>query len=209
MDRLQYIQNTNEEWCIKIQCFLIEYPEFIPYINRIPLSPNSPIPYHNVNTLFQAILHYVCAVGVRYEYAMKQWTYIFPCICCDNWETIYENTKNLINDERIQKKKRAIYFDIVDFMQKNNVTHNTIQPSDIIKLKNNVNGIGDGCVAWIKKYFTNDDDCVEYSDICFKKGFINIYGKEKETITIRKKKSKEWISKGYGRIANLMVLIAC
>lgn len=162
------------------------------------------IPYTNVNTLFQAILHYICAVGVRYSYAINQWKLIYPLINTDNWDTIVENMKNMCDDSRIQNKKRIIYYNVCEFMCSNNLTHTTITPTDINLLKQNVKGIGDGCVAWVKKFFTTDDDCVEYTDIYFKKGFENIYGEE--TLTIRRKKAKEWQEKGYGRIANQMVL---
>lgn len=202
--QLQLIQDT--VWADNIQCFMIDYPEFMPYINRIPLSSNYPIPYTNVNTLFQAIVHYICAVGVRYDYALRQWNYIFPFINTTNWTSIMESLHALKNDTFIQPKKRDMYFNLCTVMHENNLTHHTIQPHDIQLLKQHIKGIGDGCVAWIKKYFTTDDDCVEYTDIAFKKGFQHIYGSE--SISLRKHKAKEWISKGYGRIANFMILSA-
>lgn len=204
MDRLQFIQYVNPEWGNTIQCFLMDYPEFMPHINKIPLVPNYPIPYTNVNTLFQAILHYICSVGVRYSYAIKQWTYIFQLINLNNWDDICENMKNICTDTRIQNKKREMYYNVCLFMNVNNLTHITIQPHHIQLIKKNVNGIGDGCVAWIKRYFTTDDDCVEYTDINFKKGFKNIYGSE--SMKMRKDKTKEWTAKGYGRISNYIVI---
>jgi len=80
MLHLQIVQQLNPEWADKICCFLIDYPEFIKYQHLIPHSPNYYIPYTNVNTLFQAILHYICAVGVRYSYAINQWKLIYPLI---------------------------------------------------------------------------------------------------------------------------------
>ena len=204
MERLNLIQTINPEWGSKIQCFLMDYPEFMSHIDKVPMMPNYPIPYTNVNTLFQALLHYICAVGVRYSYAINQWKYIFPLINKNSWEEICENMKKLCDDTRIQNKKRTIYYDVCIFMNLKNLTHDTIQPEDIKLIKENINGIGDGCIAWIKKYFTTDDDCIEYTDIYFKKGFMNIYGNE--TIKMRKAKTKEWTSKGYGRISNYMVL---
>lgn len=204
MSRIQFIQQLNPEWADNICCFLMDYPEFKDYEHLIPLSPQFRIPYTNVNTLFQAILHYICAVGVRYSYAINQWQLIFPLINTENWEDIVENMEKMRDDTRIQNKKREIYYNLCEFMRANNLTHNTIKPADIDLLKQNVNGIGDGCVAWVKKFFTLDDDCVEYTDIYFKKGFKNIYGEE--TLGMRKKKAKEWVLKGYGRIANHMVI---
>jgi hypothetical protein len=59
MERLIYIQNTNPEWANIIQCFMIDYPEFMNMFERIPLSPIQQIPYNNVNTLFYIIIYNV------------------------------------------------------------------------------------------------------------------------------------------------------
>jgi hypothetical protein len=42
---------------------------------------------------------------------------------------------------------------------------------------------------------------IDYSN---KRGFKNLYGTD--TVKLRKNKSTEWVSKGYGRIANYMVM---
>lgn len=193
-------------WHDTICCFLMDYPEFKPVGHLAPSLPNYRIPYTNVNTLFQAIMHYICAVGVRYSYAIEQWKIIYPLINVDTWEDIVKSMKRINDheDPRIQNKKRPIYYNLCVFMSANNLTHTTIIPSNIIDIKQNVSGIGDGCVAWVKKFFTTDDDCVEYTDIIFKKGFKCVYGED--SLAMRKKKTKEWVSKGYGRIANYMVM---
>jgi hypothetical protein len=49
-----------------------------------------------------------------------------------------------------------------------------------------------------------DDDCIEYTDIYFKKGFEKIY--HTESLSSRKQKSQEWQEKNFGRIGNLMIL---
>lgn len=203
MNRLEIISQINPIWAITISCFIEEYPEFKPFVYLAPINPIEPIPYINVHTLFQGIMHYICSVGVRYSYAIKQWEIIYTALNGD-WETILKNVEDLKNNTNIQNKKRNIYYNLCHFMNNNKLNHNNINISHLKLLQANISGIGDGCVAWCKKYFTLDDDCVEYTDIYFKKGFEKIYGTSANSL--RKKKAEEWINKHYGRIGNLMVL---
>lgn len=204
MNRLELISLINPEWSVTISNFMNEYPEFKPYLFMAPINPIEPLPYNNVNTLFQAVIHYICAVGVRYTYAVKQWQLIYPLINCDDWEIILENFINLQNNINIQNKKREIYYNLCQFMNENNINHKNLNVSHLKLLQKNVSGIGDGCIAWCKKYFTLDDDCIEYTDIYFKKGFEKIY--HTDSFASRKHKAKEWQEKKFGRIANLMIL---
>ena len=204
MNRLELISQINPTWAVTINRFMDEYPEFKQYMYIAPLHPIERIPYKNVNSLFQAILHYICAVGVRYTYAVKQWEIIYPLISVDDWGKIKENTFSLTTNTNIQNKKREFYYKLCDFMDKNNLDHKTLNVSHLKMLQKNVSGIGDGCVAWCKKYFTMDDDCIEYTDLFFKKGFEKLY--HTDSLALRKQKAKEWEEKKFGRIGNLMVL---
>jgi hypothetical protein len=204
MNRLELISQVNPTWAITILNFIEEYPEFKPYEYMAPLNPIEPIPYKNVNTLFQSIMHYICATGVRYKYASEQWNMIYPLINNDVWENILENINNLKNNTLIQPKKRNIYYNLCTFMDQNNLTHKNLNLTHLKMLQKNISGIGDSCVAWCKKYFTMEDDCVEYTDINFKKGFEKIY--HESSLTLRKRKAKEWQEKNFGRIGNLMIL---
>ena len=204
MSRLELISQINPIWAVTISNFIEEYPEFKQYVYMAPVNQIEPIPYKNVSTLFQAIMHYICSAGVRYTYAFKQWEIIYPLINLDNWENIIENVMLLRNNTNIQNKKREIYFNLCRFMNENNLTHKTLTVAHLKNLQKNLSGIGEGCIAWCKKYFTIDDDCIEYTDINFKKGFAKLY--KTESIAIRKQKAKEWQEKGFGRIGSLMVL---
>lgn len=204
MNRLEFISQHNPFWAITISNFMDEYPEFKSYLYVAPLNPIEPIPYKNVRTLFEAIMHYICASGVRYDYAVKQWTIIYPLINQEDWNIILENVSNLLTNNKIQNKKREIYYKLCIFMNENNITHKNLDMTHINLLQKNVSGIGVGCVAWCKKYFTFDDDCIEYTDICFKKGFEKVYNTN--SLSVIKQKVKEWQEKGFGRIGNLMIL---
>jgi hypothetical protein len=197
--------NLNDPvWAVTIHRFLTEYPEFQQYINFVPMHSVETIPYNNVNTLFEAVMHYICASGVRYSYACKQWEIIYPLIGNSNdWNSILNNVDAIKFNHAIQPKKREVYNELCKYMNENGLTHTNITVSNLKVISKNVNGIGVGCVAWCNKYFTNDDDCIEYTDINFKKGFIKIYNTDK--LSDRKKKSEEWRSKGLGRIASLFV----
>ena len=204
MNRLEFISQVNPIWAITIYTFMELYPEFRPYEYLVPINPIEPIPYKNVNTLFEGIVHYICSTGVRYSYASKQWELIYPFICCSDWKTIVENSVILKNDPNIQNKKRDIYYNLCHFMDENNINHNNLNISHLKLLQKNISGIGDGCIAWCKKYFTLDDDCIEYTDIYFRKGFEKIY--HTNSIKLRKQKAEEFINHNFGRIGNLMLM---
>ena len=204
MNRIELISQINPVWAVTIISFVDEYPEFKPYMFMAPINQMETMPFTNVNSLFQAVMHYICAVGVRYTYAVKQWELIYPLINLADWEKIVENCASLQNNTNIQNKKREIYYNLCQFMNLNNLTHKNLDVAHLDLLKKNVPGIGDGCVSWCKKYFSLDDDCVEYTDIYFKKGFEKIY--HTESLSQRKQKAKEWKEKGFGRIGNLIIL---
>ena len=204
MSRLELISQINPIWAVTISNFIEEYPEFKQYVYMAPVNQIEPIPYKNVSTLFQAIMHYICSAGVRYTYAFKQWEIIYPLINLDNWENIIENVMLLRNNTNIQNKKREIYFNLCRFMNENNLTHKTLTVAHLKHLQKNISGIGEGCIAWCKKHFTLDDDCIEYTDIGFKKGFNKVYNTD--LLALRKRKATEWQEKGFGRIGSLMVL---
>lgn len=204
MNRLELISQINPAWAVNIYSFIEAYPEFAPYIYLAPINKTEPIPYQNVNTLFEAIMHYICAAGVKYTYAINQWQIIYSLICCNKWNTIIDNFKNIHTNTNIQNKKRDIYYKLLEYMNNNNLNHENLNVQHLELLKKNVSGIGDGCIAWCKKYFTSDDECVEYTDINFKKGFEKIYNTN--SIAQKKQKAIEWQQRGFGRIGNLMVI---
>ena len=204
MNRIHIISQINPEWAVTIYNFIERYPEFKQYEYLVPIHPIEPIPYDNVNTLFDAIMHYICAVGVRYTYAVKQWELIYPLINYNDWEKIMENSINLRNNINIQPKKREIYYNLCQFMNQNNINHKNLNLSHLKLLQKNISGIGVGCIAWCKKYFTNDDDCIEYTDIYFKKGFKKVYNTD--SLSQRKRQAGEWENNNVGRVANLMLI---
>jgi len=201
--RLQIISLIDTKWANHIYKFIQEYPEFIPYVYVAPLYKLEPIPYPHISSLFHGIIHYICSAGVRYSYASKQWDYIHTFLNHDSWDTIMNSIYQLSIDKNIQPKKRLIYFNLCQVMNKHNLNHMNITISHLKLLQKEVKGIGPSCVAWCKKYFTMDDDCIEYTDIGFITGFNHLY--QTHNIITRKQKIKEWIDKGFGRIANLMV----
>lgn len=204
MERLQIISQINPVWAVTISLFIEMYPEFKEYQYLAPIYQVEKMPYPNVNTLFEAIMFYICSSGVRYTYAENQWANIYPLLNTDDWKAIMEASIFLKNNSKIQNKKKEIYFNLCYFMNENNLTHTELNISHLDLLRENVLGIGDGCVAWCKKYFTIEDDCVEYTNINFKKGFQKVYNKD--TLALRKQKTKEWQQNGFGRIGSLMVI---
>ncbi len=201
MERIEFISETDPMWAMTIINFFNDYPEFVKYAYMVPLLRRETMPYKNVNNLFEGLLYYVCCAGVRFAYALNQWELIYPIIHSGELSTIIEN---IDNNNKIQPKKKGIYLSICRFMRDNGITKNTITIQNVEQIKDCVVGVGDGCIAWCKRYFSDDDDWVEYSDGYFVAGFEIMYGTK--SVSARKKKAKEWISKGYGRISSLMVM---
>ncbi len=79
-----------------------------------------------------------------------------------------------------------------------------INKEDIKDMKEDVKGVGEGCVGWSVRYYSLDDDCVECSDGYFVKGYKILYENVNKSNMI--KRVNIWKEKGYGRIANLMVM---
>jgi hypothetical protein len=188
------------EWSATVQRFFIEYPEFQEYRHLVPLRPKESIPYDNVKTLFESIVHYIASAGVRYTYAYNQYQMIYQRMQVSD---PIEILKELETDPKVQPKKRPIYSGLASYMTRKGLTTETLRMEHMKDLAMSVKGIGPGCVAWCKKYFTQDDDCIEYTDINFMKGFKVLYGEHK--LKDRKLKSDEWKAKGFGRLVNVFV----
>lgn len=75
-ERILYMLQTNPRWADTVLRFVDSYPEFIPYMDRVPVCSNHTMPYEGVTTLFLGLMHYVCSAGVRYDYALAQWRQI-------------------------------------------------------------------------------------------------------------------------------------
>ena len=201
MERIEFISENDPMWAMTIINFFNDYPEFVKYAYMVPLFRAESMSYKNVNNLFEGLLFYVCSAGVRFAYALKQWEILYPIIYSGDLSAVIEK---LEQNDKIQPKKKAIYLSICEFMRDNGILRSALTIQNVEQIKGCVSGVGDGCVAWCKRYFSNDDDWVEYSDGYFVTGFEIMYGTK--SATARKKKADEWISKGYGRISSLMVM---
>ena len=109
---------------------------------------------------------------------------------------------DIANDVRIQPKKRTIYAHICEYVAFELGGEVTVE--NIYKLKENISGIGDGCIAWCNRYFTDSPDCIEYTDIKFKKGFENMYHVHEKAFM--RNKIHFWKKHKHGRIANIMIM---
>ncbi len=199
MRRMEWISENDCEWGSKIIDFMSENDEFKKYGYMIPLLRREAVPYKNVNNLFEGLMFYVCGAGVRMQYATSQWEIIYPIVQSNDVKSIMEKIEE---NTKIQKKKKETYLCILRFMEKNNIERENISLENIKKMREEVKGVGEGCVGWCVKYYSLDDDCVECSDRYFVKGYKILYG----NMSNMRKRVNIWKEKGYGRIANLMVM---
>lgn len=202
IDRIEMISIVNPKWAVKITQFLENFPEFKKYrgiasMTEKAVSSNEewmPI------TLFENLIYYICSSGVRYSYAVNQFKIIIKYLRCGDWNYITGNLYNFLNNNNIQPKKKSIYWNTLLWMHNNGINNNTITYEHILVMKNQISGIGDGLVAYITSQFTNSDNCLEYTDIIFCKGFEKVYGTKNKSII--KQKCQDYTNKGFGRVAN-------
>jgi len=203
MDRLHQIAILNPEWAVTISEFVTKYPEFKKYLYLAPISPVIRMHIPEIKTLFECLIWYVCQAGVKYDYAETQLYIILPLIKHTNWDIILQNLISLNTNTNIQAKKRKIYFDIANYMQSHNITHDTITIADLVDMSRRKIGVGESCVGFCKCRFSNDNDGVEFTDMYFVRAYKKIYGTDNK-ISI-KATVDDWKANGFGRIGNMMM----
>lgn len=203
MDRLEFIALSNPEWAVRISEFLEKFPEFNRF-RRIASATERVVKFDEdwePKTLFEFVIYYVCSAGVRYTYAVEQYKKIVSFLRSDTWVNINANLYNfLISNVNIQQKKKQIYWDIFCWMGSKGIYNNTLTIDQALSMKNDIKGLGEGYYASIKSNYTNDDDCLEYTDIGFIKGFQKLYGKTDKKFMMSK--LREYINQDCGRVAN-------
>ena len=202
-DRLKFIEKNNPEWALKIQQFITRFPEFNRYRN-IASATDRPSVQNNENwmpiSLFEHVIYYVCCSGVRYSYAIKQFSTIIDFLRSNTWQSMNEGLYNFIVKNNIQNKKREIYWNIFSWMIKYGITNSTLTIDHITYMKNEINGLGDGFLGYMNENFSKNDDCIQYTDTNFINGFYKVYGRNDSSFI--KQKCLQYSQSGFGRVAN-------
>lgn len=214
IDRLEYIAIDDPEWAFKLSDFMIKFPEFAKFR---AISPKSSILSSEIwmpKTLFENIIYYAAASGVRYDYALDQFKDIVSFIRNENWgnsntrwENVNANLYGYLNRSTMTLKRKTLYWDIFCWMGNRKITDQNLTVKDALLMKSDIKGLGDGYYAYIKKMFTTDDDCIEYTDRNFIKGFDKVYGKTDPRFI--QEKISQFLNCGFGRIANLFMFQIC
>lgn len=202
IDRIEFIAINNPEWAYKISQFINMFPEFNKY-RHIASTTDKPINRKEdwmPITLFENVFYYVCISGVNYKYAIKQFKIIVSFLRSGDWITLNSTLYNFLINNEIQSKKRDIYWNIFVWMSKYSLTNTILQIEHIPYMKNEIFGLGDGFVAYMNTNFTDNDKCLEYTDINFIKGFKKVYGTD--DITFIRNKCNEYLKNGFARVAN-------
>jgi hypothetical protein len=93
--------------------------------------------------------------------------------------------------DQLQPKKRAIYSDIWTVVKEIGPLNYRLEHLLGTKIK----GVGVGCVAQLKQFWSSDPDAVEISDRGFIAGFTKVYNLDKKpTPSQIKKKVETWKS---------------
>jgi len=182
-DRLEVIFSTNPTYGCRIIDFISKNPEFESIAYLFPLTDK--LICFNKDTdpkcMFEFLLYYIAEAGVNANYGHQQYL------------IIRQNFNNL-NLSNIQPKKKQVYIDINNYLLKRNIKPNELKLEDIVDLKNNVKGVGDGCLTFLYTIYDTDKVTLpNYSDIGFKKGYQKFYKLDyRPTKAEIIKKSKGW-----------------
>lgn len=215
VDRLEFIAMTNPEWAEKIHYFLETHPEFQPY-RRIAPSTEKAVLLNEEwcpKNMFEHAIYYAAAAGVNVKYANDQFKDIVSFLRSGQgsddkkWEDINSRLYMFLNTNSIQPKKKQVYWDMFCWMGNYKVTNSTLTLSHLEQMQVDVKGLGPGFLAQMRGQYSNNDSCMEYTDIGFKKGFKKVYGTD--NLTEIKKKVDEIVSEGYGRIFNGFMFQIC
>lgn len=204
-DRLNFIALTNPELAVQYLILSEDFPELKEFISVAPNDVN--INDDPTNTIFETVVYYVANVGVRVDYANKQFEILKTYIQNNTWEQICYYLDWLFTNYSIQPKKQDIYRNIILFMNNNGYNKDNLTIEFAIYMKNHIKGLGDGYLGYIKNKYTSDDNCIQHTDMYFVRGFQKVYGTDNKTFI--KNKCNEILKKGHGRIFNgLMFNIA-
>jgi 3-methyladenine DNA glycosylase/8-oxoguanine DNA glycosylase len=188
MDRLLLISHLDPEWHLAIETFLDQNPEFWPYAYLVPMQR----PRFNASLkpkyFIEHLLRYICEAGVNSNYAQKQYNLILSYLQKNNYDI------GLMLDQigdQLQPKKRAIYSDIWKAVKEIGPLNYRLEHLLATKIK----GVGVGCVAQLKQFWSSEPDAVEISDRGFIAGFTKVYNLDKKpTPSQIKKKVETWKS---------------
>lgn len=204
LNRIEQIKLYDLNWANTIIKFITTFPEFAKYqeiapFNMKPRVFNSDGP----DGIFENIIYYISASGVRFSYAKKQFDKLKTFIRSGDWNYLCNNLYNFLTTNDIQNKKKNIYWCVFNWMVIHNVDKNNITIDNVLNMKQEISGLGVGFEAHMKLLFTNEDNCIEYSDINYKKGFRIVYGNVSDLDIVNR--SKLFIEMGFGRLANMFM----
>jgi hypothetical protein len=167
MERLAQISQIDPNWYLTIEGFLIQNPEFGPYVYLIPI--HRPTVHPSAKNFLEHLVLYICESGVNRKYAWKQWSLIQPFLQSNQYNIGLMVEK--IGDQ-LQPKKRQIYLDLWEKVQPIGPLNYQLQ--DLLNTK--VKGVGPGCIGQLKQFWSTDNDAVEITDRAFIAGFKKVYG---------------------------------
>jgi hypothetical protein len=173
MDRLNLISQLDPEWYLIIEKFLMENPEFGPYVYLVPIKR----PIHNQKLkpkyFIAHLLQYIAEAGVNTKYAINQWSFIMQSLQENNYDMGI--MLNKIGDQ-LQPKKRQIYADLWEKVKDIGALNYTFDHL----LQTKIKGIGPGCIGQLKQFWSTDNNAVEISDRGFVAGFAKVYNLDKK-----------------------------
>ena len=184
-ERLTFLMDINSELAIEIMEFMEGNPEFLKVGHLIALTgyPNNynknkgeQYNYYAPNCVFEHLVHYIAAAGVRANYGYNQWKMI-----CDYMRLNKDNTlTNLMENVKVQPKKRQVYNDLNLLLINNNILPYNLSYDQALMICDKLKGVGDGCINSLHLFFNqNNITLPDYTDIGFKKGFMKFYNLNK------------------------------
>ena len=165
MDRLELILGSSPQWGAAIVDFLINNPEFRPYLKYVAIDEKVEIP-SSVVSIKDMLLYYACCAGVNANYGIQAYEWVCQGLL-----------------DKLTTKKRAT-IDLINQLP----TITTKEEFEHIKIK----GVGDGAMTFVRQNYFNDKDIIYPTDRIFQRGIAMIYGLDTVTVASARDKANLW-----------------
>ena len=207
LQRLENVMQMDPEWGAEIAEFMNSNPEFKSYMKVLPYTrypmgygknKSEPLADPSMprnDSIIEHLIYYVCCAGVRYTYALKQWSAMCQ-VLRENGYNIGAMVDRLETTLPLQPRKIQVYRDIQTWLTNHDLKPSEMTLETVTAPTFKVKGVGAGAIAHLKKFFGNSASmagAVEYTDRGFIGGFCKVYGLEKKPTTAQiMKKVQEW-----------------
>lgn len=177
--RIEQLLSIDDEWAMRIFCFIDNHPEFSDYLWLAPLTRGAPVFEGQPSNVFEEICYCMTSAGVRADFGLQLFYKVR-----DHFK---DNFPILEYEFRMPPSKIKYFESLVTKMLEHNLTPDTMTFEHFVSFKFlDIYGIGQSTVSFVSSKWGNDWTVLPLTDRGFINGIRKIYGpktkKEIQTI---------------------------